>query len=125
MIDRRARVLLVLGAVAAAAGVALGAWGAHGLKSTPEQAALFQTALQYHLFHALGVLVIGSIAALHPGARLLTWSGATMLAGVLLFCGVLYARALGFGHALSALAPVGGLAFIGAWLLLALALLRR
>lgn len=125
MIDRHARLLLLSGALAAATGVALGAYGAHALKAEPVQAALFQTALQYHLFHALGLFAVGGIAALVPGARLPVWSGAAMLAGILFFCGTLYASAFGFDHGLRAAAPAGGLAFIGAWLLLALVLLRR
>lgn len=120
-----AQALLALGAFNAALVVAAGAFGAHALKQqlSPEQAAWFQTAVQYHMFHALGLLALGAVAALRP-ATLLAWCGALMLAGILLFCGSLYALALGAGRGWGAVAPIGGTAFIAAWLLFAFVLVR-
>jgi uncharacterized membrane protein YgdD (TMEM256/DUF423 family) len=119
------QVFLALGAVNAALVVAAGAYGAHALKSqlAAPQAALFQTAVQYHMFHAVGLLVVGLASALRPSSALLSWAGGLMLAGIVLFCGSLYAAALG-GYRAGAIAPLGGSAFIVAWLLLAVAALR-
>lgn len=117
-----AKVLLFIGALNAALVVIAGAYGAHGLKQH-DQAALFQTAVQYHMFHALGLLVIGALAVLRPDAALLAWAGGLMLLGVVLFCGSLYLQALA-GYRLGGVAPFGGTAFILAWALLAIAVLR-
>jgi uncharacterized membrane protein YgdD (TMEM256/DUF423 family) len=118
-----ARVLLFFGALNAALTVIAGAYGAHAVKD-PARAALFQTAVQYHLFHALGLLVIGVVAALRPGSALLATAGGLMLLGILLFSGSLYLHAFTGYHGLSIVTPFGGTAFILAWLLLAVAVLR-
>lgn len=120
-----AQALLLLGALNAALVVGAGAFGAHALKQqlSVDQAAWFQTAVQYHMFHALGLLALGTVAALRPGTLLL-WAGGLMLAGIVLFCGSLYALALGAGRGWGAVAPIGGTAFIAAWVLFAIASLR-
>ena len=119
------QLFLALGAVNAALVVAAGAYGAHALKAqlSAPQAALFQTAIQYHMFHAVGLLVVGLAAAVRPPSALLSWAGGLMLAGIVLFCGSLYASALD-GYRAGTVAPLGGIAFIVAWLLLAVAALR-
>lgn len=117
------RVFLFLGAVNAALVVIAGAYGAHALKAH-EQAALLQTAVQYHMFHALGLLVIGALALFRPDSALLAWAGGLMLLGILFFCGSLYVHALTGYRGLSGVAPFGGTAFILAWVLLAIAVLR-
>lgn len=115
----------MLGALLAAAAVVLGAFGAHALKARlgPELTALWHTAVQYHLWHALGVLAVG-LAALQLDAASLRIAGALFLAGIALFSGSLYALALGAPRAIGAITPLGGLAFIGGWLALALAVAR-
>lgn len=118
-----AKALLFLGAANAALLVAAGAYGAHALKEQ-SQAALFQTAIQYHMFHALGLLVIGALAVFRPDSALLAWAGGLMLLGILFFCGSLYVHALTGYRGLSVVAPFGGTAFILAWVLLAIAVLR-
>lgn len=120
------QVFLFIGAVNAALVVAAGAYGAHALKAqlAAGQMALFQTAVQYHMFHALGLLAVGVIAALRPPSALLPWAGGLMFAGIVLFCGSLYVSALGGHRGLGMVAPVGGMAFIVSWLLLAIAALR-
>lgn len=118
-----AKTILALGALNGALAVALGAYGAHGLKDQ-SAAALLQTALHYHMFHTLGLLAIGAIAACRPGAVLLTWAGAAMLLGILLFCGSLYVHALTGYRGLGFVAPFGGIALILSWLVLAVAVLR-
>jgi uncharacterized membrane protein YgdD (TMEM256/DUF423 family) len=113
-------------AVAAALGflgVALGAFGAHALKSALRDAtegdlrlAWWDTATRYHLWHALlcGLLALRTH---HPRAR--TGVGLVVV-GVVLFSGSLYAMALTNVRALGAITPLGGVAFLGAWLCLGL-----
>lgn len=96
----------------------LGAVGAHA-SNAPERAGSLQTAVQYHMFHTLGLLVIA--AAARPRSPLWGWSGGLMLAGILFFCGSLYVAALTGYRGLTRFAPLGGIAFIAAWTLLALA----
>ena len=118
-----ARILLLLGAVNAALVVAAGAYGAHALKD-PAQAALFRTAVQYHMFHALGLVALGIIATLRPNSMLLLWSAGVMFAGIVLFCGSMYLSTLIDAPGLRAAAPFGGTAFIVSWILLAVAMWR-
>jgi uncharacterized membrane protein YgdD (TMEM256/DUF423 family) len=121
-----AKVFLVLGACAALAGVLLGAFGAHALKARlgADALALWRTAVEYHFYHALGLLAVGLVAAHIPGSALVRWSGWTMLAGIVLFSGSLYALALSAPRWLGAITPLGGVAFIAGWALLAAAVLR-
>lgn len=104
----------------AAAAVALGAFGAHGLRSRlpGEMLVLWNTAVQYHFWHALGVIAIALAASQLPGGWVRA-AGWILVAGTALFSGSLYALALGAPRALGALAPVGGLALIAGWLILA------
>jgi uncharacterized membrane protein YgdD (TMEM256/DUF423 family) len=121
-----AKLFLVLGAAAALAAVLLGAFGAHALKArlAGDALALWRTAVEYHFWHALGLIAVGLVALHLPGSVLLKWSGWTMLAGIALFSGSLYVLALTGVRALGAVTPFGGLAFIAAWALLAAAVLR-
>lgn len=121
-----AKAFLVAGGGAALLAVALGAFGAHALKSRipPEMLAVWRTAVEYHVFHALGLLAVGIVAAQLPDSTLLKWSGWLMLAGILLFSGSLYALALSGERWLGALTPIGGLAFLAAWALFVAAVLR-
>ena len=121
-----AKVLLAAGGLAALAAVALGAFGAHALKGrlTPEMLAVWHTAVEYHMFHALGLLAVGLVATQLPASALLKWSGWLMLAGIVLFSGSLYALALTGVRWLGAVTPAGGTAFLAAWALLVIAILR-
>ncbi|MGM0546477.1 MAG: DUF423 domain-containing protein [Bacteroidota bacterium] len=103
--------------------VALGAFGAHGLKEIldNEMLDIFETGVKYHFYHALGLLVIGLVAPLMPDSSLLQWSGWLMVAGITIFSGSLYVLSIGGIKWLGAITPIGGLCFISAWVLLALA----
>jgi uncharacterized membrane protein YgdD (TMEM256/DUF423 family) len=119
-----AKLFILLGALAGAAGVALGAFGAHALKARlgSDMLAVWQTAVQYHFWHALALIAIGILIALAlPGSVLLRWAGWLMVAGILLFSGSLYALALSGVRSLGAVTPFGGVAWIVAWVLLAVA----
>lgn len=122
-----AKLLVILGALAGAAAVALGAFGAHALKArlTPDQLAVWQTAVQYHFWHALALVAIGIIISVAlPGSTTLRWAGWLMVAGLVLFSGSLYVLVLSGTRWLGAITPFGGTAWIAAWLLLAWAVLR-
>lgn len=112
-----ARTFLALGGIAAFLAVALGAFGAHALKNRVpgEMLAVWNTGVEYHLFHALGLLACGLVAAQLPQSPLVKWSGWLMLAGIVLFSGSLYALALSGERWLGAVTPAGGLAFLAAW----------
>jgi uncharacterized membrane protein YgdD (TMEM256/DUF423 family) len=103
----------------------LGAFGAHALRArlAGEMLAIWNTAVQYHFWHALGVLLVG-LAAFKLSTPWLNAAGWLLIAGVLLFSGSLYALALGAPKALGALTPLGGLAMIAGWCAFAGAALR-
>jgi uncharacterized membrane protein YgdD (TMEM256/DUF423 family) len=111
---------LLAGAVSGFLGVALGAFGAHGLPkdTAPQALEWWKTAAQYHLIHALALLLAG-LAGLH-GARV-DAAGWCFLAGIAIFSGTLYAMALGAPRVLGAVTPVGGLLLLAGWLALAFA----
>ncbi|GAB4262545.1 MAG: DUF423 domain-containing protein [Methylomicrobium sp.] len=113
---------IMLGAACAGLGVAFGAFGAHGLKTllTPEMLDAYKTAVAYHLWHALGLCVVGLLHERGGAARLLQWSGGLMLAGIVLFSGSLYLLTILNLKWLGMITPFGGVAFIIAWLLLAI-----
>ena len=121
-----AKLFLSMGSLLALAAVAIGAFGAHGLKArlSPEMLGIYQTGVQYHFYHALGLMLVG-LAFFHlPGSVALRASGWLMAAGVLLFSGSLYGLALTGERWLGAVAPLGGSAFIFAWGAFAWAVLR-
>ena len=121
-----AKLFIAIGAVAAALGVVLGAFGAHALKArlSPELLAVYQTGVQYHLWHALGLVAIGVVAVHLPASAPLKWAGWLMLAGIVLFSGSLYVLAATGTRWLGAITPFGGAALIAAWLAFAYAALR-
>jgi uncharacterized membrane protein YgdD (TMEM256/DUF423 family) len=120
------RLFLALGGAAALLAVALGAFGAHALKSrlSPEMLAVWHTGIEYHALHALGLLAVGIVALNLPGSSLVRWAGWIMLAGIVLFSGSLYLLALSGERWLGAVTPVGGLAFLAAWALFVAAVLK-
>ena len=121
-----ARLSLTLAALLLALAVALGAFGAHALKArlTVELQSVWQTAVQYHAWHALGLLGIGLFLLHRPEARGAGWSAWLFVAGIVLFSGSLYALALTGARWLGAATPIGGAAFIAGWLALAWAAWR-
>jgi uncharacterized membrane protein YgdD (TMEM256/DUF423 family) len=114
-----ARTLAAAGVLLALA-TACGAFGAHALKTqlAPERLQLWETAVRYQFFQALGLLGIGLTLRV-IAAPALRAAAALIVAGVVLFCGSLYALSFGAPRLLGALTPLGGLAWIGGWLLFA------
>lgn len=106
--------------------VILGAFGAHGLKARvgAEQLAWWHTGVQYHAWHALGLLGIGLLLLQQPAlnsARTAAW---LLQLGIVIFSGSLYAMTLGAPRWFGAITPLGGLALIAGWAVLAWATLR-
>ena len=116
-----AKTFLLLGALASALAVALGAFGAHALKARlgADLLAIWRTAVEYHFYHALGLLAVGLLLLHFPTSAAIRWSGVLLAAGLLVFSGSLYVLALTGVRWLGAITPLGGLAFIAGWLLLA------
>jgi uncharacterized membrane protein YgdD (TMEM256/DUF423 family) len=121
------KVFVLLGGLNAFLAVALGAFGAHALKDRLNASGYlptFETAVQYHLIHALGLILIGVLADRLGGSALMGWSGWLMFAGMILFSGSLYVLSLSGMKILGAITPLGGLAFLAGWLLVAIAVLK-
>lgn len=120
------KLFIILGSLSAFFGVGLGAFGAHGLKSrvAPEMLVVWQTGVQYHLVHALALLLIGIICHLVPDDSLVRAAGWALLIGTLLFSGSLYVMVLSGIRPLGMITPLGGIAFLIGWLLLTMAAWR-
>jgi len=119
-VSDRAR-LIRLGGFAMMFGVALGAFGAHALKArlTPDVLAIYETGVRYHLVHGLAVFVAAWLAG-EDQTRSARLAGILFVAGILLFSGSLYLLALTGVRSFGAITPIGGLAWIAAWGLIAL-----
>lgn len=115
------RTFLMLGAINAFLCVAFGAFGAHGLKQSlsAEMLTVYQTGVQYHFYHSLGLIIVGLVLLHIPKSKSVLLSGWLMLGGIVLFSASLYALSLTEIRALGAITPLGGIAFLSAWLLLA------
>ncbi len=120
------RLWTVLGTVLAGLAVALGAYGWHDLEGDAAMREIFMLAVQYHMWHALGLIVagwrctVGAKAAKAAGA-----AGLALVAGIVLFSGNLYVFAITGDLPVSGAAPIGGFAFMAGWGLLALSALMR
>lgn len=97
--------------------VALGAFAAHGLRDrlSPELLNTFQTAVQYHMYHALALFGIGLLAVNYPSSTLLKYSGYLFFIGIILFSGSLYVLSISGIRWLGAITPIGGVSFLAAW----------
>lgn len=106
--------------------VAFGAFGAHIVEAllTPERFDVYRTAVQYHFYHALGLLIVGTVS-FHISNRWTKWSGYSLISGILIFSGSLYLLTLLDIGWLGAITPIGGVAFILGWLFLFIALMRK
>jgi uncharacterized membrane protein YgdD (TMEM256/DUF423 family) len=113
----------VLAALSGAVAVALGAFAAHGLRRrlTAERLTVFETGVRYQFYHVVGLLAAGWASVQGPQTRLAWAAGWLFVLGTVLFSGALYLLALSGRRRFGAVAPFGGLAFIGGWLCLAVA----
>lgn len=116
---------LIAGAVNALLSVAFGAFGAHLLEGRVADKYLetWQTAVQYQMFHAIGLMVVGILmsSSLIGALGSLSWAGYLMLAGIIIFSGSLYVLSLTGISILGAITPIGGVAFIAGWIMLIVA----
>ena len=124
--DDEMKLFLIIGAINAALAVGLGAFGAHGLESRLSERMLetFKTGVQYHMYHALGLIGIALAADKLQSTGLIQWAGWLMFAGIVLFSGSLYVLSLSGIKILGAITPLGGVAFITAWIMLIVAAFR-
>jgi uncharacterized membrane protein YgdD (TMEM256/DUF423 family) len=119
------KLFLFMGSISSFMAVALGAFGAHGLrgKISPEMLATYQTGVLYHFYHSLGLFVVAFAASYLPDSNLVRWSGWMMALGIVLFSGSIYALSTTGTLSLGVITPFGGTAFLAGWILLAVAAL--
>ena len=112
--------LIVAGAVDAALAVGLGAFAAHGLKDRLDATALavFETGARYQMYHALAIVLCGTLVARYPAAQPAGW---IFQLGIVLFSGSLYVMGLTGIRSLGLITPFGGFAMLLGWAFLALA----
>ncbi|SDN00822.1 DUF423 domain-containing protein [Bacillus sp. OK048] len=114
------KTFIIIGAINAFLAVALGAFGAHGLKDRldPYYLDIWKTGVQYQMFHAIGLLVIGILLGKVAASSYFTWSGWLMLIGIIFFSGSLYILSLTKVGILGAITPIGGVCFLAGWVLM-------
>jgi uncharacterized membrane protein YgdD (TMEM256/DUF423 family) len=124
--DDNARYIIIAAALLAMLAVILGAFGAHALKKTltDDMLTVYNTAVDYHFIHALGVLLIGILLSQYPESSWLLAAAITLIIGMIVFSGSLYALSLTGIRTLGMITPLGGLAFIIGWLLMAVGVYR-
>lgn len=121
-----AQLAVLTGAAYGFLGVAFGAFGAHALKAklSVEMLSAWKTAVEYQLYHALALMIVGLIATQRPSIAI-TNAGICFALGVLLFSGSLYVMALSGVRWLGAVTPLGGLLLLIGWALLFWAALKH
>lgn len=126
------KVYLIIGTVLAGLSVVLGAFGAHGLKQVvpPETVATYQTGVQYQMYHAFALIVVGMLYERFPN-NFVNLAGMFFIAGIVLFSGSLYLlvslkamNRVGLSG-VGIITPIGGLLFITGWILLLVGILRK
>lgn len=126
------RPYLIIAALLGALSVAMGAFGAHGIRGavSPDVFDIYETAIKYQFYHTFALLAVGILFSSYPG-KLMSTAGLFFIVGIVLFCGSLYlitalmASGKTISAAIGVITPVGGLFFIGGWILLLLALLSK
>jgi len=114
---RKPAIFIGLGGLGGLFAVALGAFGAHALKShlSANMLAIFETGVRYQMYHSLALILVG-VRLEQKQSSLLVWSGRLFLLGIFIFSGSLYALSLSGLKILGAITPLGGLAFLSAWI---------
>lgn len=120
------KTIISAGAIILALAVAIGAFGAHTLESvlTADQLQTYNTGVEYHFYHALGLLLVG-IVSLHAPSKQLKWSALLLGLGIILFSGSLYVLAVSGIRWIGAITPVGGISFIAGWVMLFVAIRKK
>lgn len=118
------KIIIAIAAILLALAVAAGAFGAHALKNilSAERLETWQTAVQYHAWHALGLMLIALIGVQFD--LMITWPASLILAGIVIFSGSLYVLCLTEIGWLGAITPIGGVAFIAGWIVFSIKVLK-
>ncbi len=120
------RLFFILGGISAGLAVALGAFGAHGLRAklAVDMLQTFETGVRYQTYHAIALFAVAFALSRWQTTGLSTAAGWLFVAGTLLFSGSLYLLAITGVRWLGAITPLGGVAFIAGWVCLVLAAVR-
>lgn len=115
------RCFVLLGSACGFTGVAMGAFGAHALRPgfSARMMEIYQTAVDYQMWHALGLVLIGILLRFYRESKLLRWAGWLMFFGIVVFSGSLYTLSISGMRWLGAITPIGGMSFLAAWVLMA------
>ncbi|ULO05953.1 DUF423 domain-containing protein [Paenibacillus sp. 19GGS1-52] len=121
------RTFMTWGALLAMLGVAIGAFGAHLLKSiiSEDYMQVYETGVHYQMIHALGLILIALVVGQWGESTRLRWAGWLLCSGIVLFSGSLYVLSITGVKVLGAITPLGGVCFIAGWIFLALEALSR
>ena len=121
--NKNSQLYFFLGSINAGLAVALGAFGAHGLKNYIPENMLktYNTGVEYHFYHSLGLFAVALAFYFLPKSKLLKWSGRLMMTGILLFSFSLYVLSITGIRSIGIVTPFGGTALVTAWALLAIA----
>jgi uncharacterized membrane protein YgdD (TMEM256/DUF423 family) len=121
------KLFLILGAIHAFLAVALGAFGAHGLEGKISEKYLktWNTAVQYQMFHAIGLFIVAFLTDKLAQTNLIVTAGWSLFIGILLFSGSLYVLSVTGIKVLGAITPLGGVAFLVGWVLLIVAAVKH
>jgi uncharacterized membrane protein YgdD (TMEM256/DUF423 family) len=121
------KIFLIAGSIAGALGVAIGAFGAHALKATLQNNAkteVFETAVKYHMYHALGLLLLGTVILKAEPVKMFGYSGYCFITGIVIFSGSLYILSLSNISKWGAITPIGGVFLIVGWVCFLLGILK-
>lgn len=120
------KAILMTASVFLVLAVAIGAFGSHALKPrlSEELMQVYKTGVEYHFYHALGLLLVGVLSVYMP-SNLLNWSALFLAMGILIFSGSLYLLAITGIRWIGAITPIGGLSFIAGWVLLFVAVWKK
>ena len=116
------KLFLILGSINAATAVSMGAFGAHSLKTriTEDMLFVFQTAVQYHFYHSLGLMIMGVLTIHFRSVKYFEITGWIMFIGIILFSGSLYTLSITGMRWFGLITPIGGVAFIVSWVFIAI-----
>lgn len=120
------KLFMLIGSINMLIAVGLGAFGAHGLqpKLSERMFEIYQTGVQYHMIHAVGILIIASLADRFTNPVMLTWAGWAMFVGIIFFSGSLYILSISGIKILGAITPIGGVFFMVGWLLIVITAIK-
>ncbi|MCS7075301.1 MAG: DUF423 domain-containing protein [Bacteroidia bacterium] len=124
------KIWLIIGAISGFLSVAMGAFGAHGLKNLLVKNALiaqldknyyidiFNTGVKYQMFHTIAIVVVAYLTEQYAGKGY-HWAGICFLAGILIFSGSLYVLCITGVRSIGAITPIGGICFLLGWIVIA------